>query len=96
MMPRVFSSSEVLMDKSNAMIEKKILRHLRKVIGHRRSIELDQSLESLGIDSISSLQLIMDVEREFNVSISDEKLEELKTPRDMIEHLKALWNVHVG
>ena len=84
------------MTNSQAVIEKKVLQHLRRVVGHKTPIEMDTSLDSLGVDSISSMQLVMDLERDMNVHIPDEKIGQLTTPRAVIELVMALSEVHVA
>ena len=42
-------------------------------------------IEDLGADSLDVVELLMSFEDEFNVSIPDEKLEELKTIKQIVE-----------
>ena len=43
----------------------------------------------LGADSLDTVELIMEFEREFDVSIPDEKAEEIQTVGDAISFLEA-------
>ncbi|EJF52833.1 acyl carrier protein [Saprospira grandis DSM 2844] len=43
--------------------------------------------KDLGADSIDLVELIMELEREFDISIPDEKAEEIKTVGDAISFL---------
>lgn len=45
-------------------------------------------VEDLGADSIDAVELIMKVEDEFNVQISDETLQSIKTVNDLVAYLK--------
>jgi acyl carrier protein len=44
----------------------------------------------LGADSLDTVELIMDFEKEFGITIPDGEAEKIKTVGDAIEHIKAL------
>ena len=46
------------------------------------------TFESIGTDSLAMMELIMEVEEQFDVEISDDIVERLKTPNDLINFLK--------
>ncbi|BDS14456.1 MULTISPECIES: acyl carrier protein [Aureispira] len=48
--------------------------------------------QDLGADSIDLVELIMEFEREFELSIPDEKAEEIQTVGNAIEFLEAAIN----
>lgn len=48
--------------------------------------------QDLGADSIDLVELIMEFEREFELSIPDEKAEEIETVGNAIEFLEAAIN----
>lgn len=50
--------------------------------------DLDQPFNNLGIDSLDQVELIMMCEKEFNMTIPDDKAVELVTPRQLIEYLE--------
>jgi acyl carrier protein len=75
-------------------IAKRILIHLRRMTG-RKQIDLDRPFKEYDIDSISSMELLMDIEREFNISIPDEKMEELVTARAVIALVQTLLALQV-
>lgn len=50
-------------------------------------IETASFQKDLGADSIDLVELIMELEREFDLSIPDEKAEEIKTVGDAISFL---------
>ena len=55
----------------------------------REKVTLDSTLESLGVDSLEAVDLIMAIESQFNVHIPDEKSPSLDTARKMIAYLEA-------
>jgi acyl carrier protein len=46
----------------------------------------------LGADSLDTVELIMEFEKEFNISIPDESAEKIQTVGDAIEYLKSQVN----
>ncbi len=44
----------------------------------------------LGADSLDIVELIMEFEKEFNISISDQKAEKITTVKEAIESIKEL------
>ncbi|WP_025725118.1 acyl carrier protein [Acholeplasma granularum] len=52
-------------------------------------VNLDSRLvEDLGADSIDAVELIMTVEDEFSIEISDEVLQNIKTVNDLVSYIK--------
>ncbi len=41
-------------------------------------------LEDLGADSLDAVELVMAIEAEFDISVADEELEQLKTVQDLL------------
>lgn len=74
-------------------LEKKILTLLKKVTA-QRTIDIDQSFEQMGIDSIVALELVMRLEREFGVSIPDNRMGELHTPRATVALVRELREIN--
>lgn len=50
-------------------------------------ISLDDTLEDLDLDSLDKVELCMEIEKEFNLSIPDEELENFYTVRNIVEYL---------
>ena len=48
--------------------------------------------EDLSADSLDLLNVVMDVEEEFGISISDEKLMDIKTVEDALEAINKVIN----
>ncbi|MCL2596605.1 MAG: acyl carrier protein [Paludibacter sp.] len=46
----------------------------------------------LGADSLDTVELIMEFEKEFGISIPDEEAEKITTVGDAISHIEALQN----
>ena len=52
-------------------------------------IQSDSSfVDDLGADSLDTVELIMEFEKEFNVSIPDEEAEKIQTVGDAVAYLK--------
>lgn len=68
---------------------KKINEHLEEIGFNRiEEYELDQPFKNLGLDSLDEVELIMMVEKEYNICIPDDKAVELVTPNQLIEYLQ--------
>ena len=71
---------------------------LRKIIAEQLSVSEEEVtheasfIEDLNADSLDLVELIMSLEEEFNVKISDEDAEKIRTVQDAIDYL----NEHVG
>ena len=46
-------------------------------------------IDDLGADSLDLVEMIMEMEENFNVQISDEELEHIRTIQDVIDFLRA-------
>lgn len=45
--------------------------------------------EDLGADSIDAVELIMNIEDEFNIQVSDEQAQSVKTVGDLVKYINA-------
>ena len=54
------------------------------------SISADSTFEELGIDSLDRLNLLFDLEGEFDIQIDDEKAKSVTNLHQMIEGIKTL------
>lgn len=66
---------------------------VRDIIAEKMDIDktqilTDSSFESLKIDSLDMVEIVMDIEEAFNISI--EKGEGLKTMKDLVEFVDSL------
>jgi len=68
---------------------------VKQIIASRLSVSEDKILPSsafigdLGADSLDLVELVMDFEETFGVTIPDEDNEKLKTVQDAIDYLKT-------
>ena len=67
---------------------------VRRIIAEKLSVELEEVVEEaafiddLGADSLDLVELIMSMEEEFDIDISDEDAEKLVTVKDAIEYTR--------
>jgi acyl carrier protein len=55
----------------------------------REKVTLDATLAEMGADSLDSVELILAIEREFNVHISDEDSLKMDTMRKTLAYIEA-------
>ncbi len=67
---------------------------VKKIIAEKLSVDLDEVIpeasfvDDLGADSLDLVELIMSMEEEFDIDISDEDAETLVTFQDVIDYIK--------
>jgi acyl carrier protein len=65
-----------------------------EIIQRKLSVNLEQITpeasftEDLGADSLDTVELVMDLEEQFNITIPEEEQENLKTVQDAIDYLE--------
>ena len=52
-------------------------------------IKLDKTFEELGIDSLDAVEIMFEIEEEFDVEISDETAREVRAVGDVVRMLEA-------
>ena len=68
---------------------------VKKIIAEKLSVELDEVVpeasfvDDLGADSLDLVELIMSMEEEFDVDISDEDAEKIVCVKDAIAYIDA-------
>ena len=68
---------------------------VRKIIAEKLSVDLDEVVpeasfvDDLGADSLDLVELIMSMEEEFDVEISDEDAEKIATVKDAMAYVAA-------
>jgi len=68
---------------------------VKKIIAEKLSVDLEEIVpeasfvDDLGADSLDLVELIMTMEEEFDIEISDEVAEKLATFNDVLEYIKA-------
>lgn len=53
-------------------------------------IRPETTFEELGFDSLDGLNLIFELEEEFNVSVPDDKVQSMKSVREVVEGMEEL------
>ena len=72
-----------------------MIEEVKQIISDEFFIEMDEITEEsdlrndLGIDSLAATQLILDLEKKYNIRISEEEAVELKKFSDVINILKV-------
>lgn len=68
---------------------------VKKIIADKLSVDLEELVpeasfvDDLGADSLDLVELIMSMEEEFDIEISDEEAEKLATVKDVFEYIAA-------
>jgi acyl carrier protein len=68
---------------------------IKKIIAEKLSVELEEVVpdanfvDDLGADSLDLVELIMSMEEEFDIEISDEKAEEMVTVKNALDYVVA-------
>ncbi|WAM30883.1 acyl carrier protein [Caldicellulosiruptor naganoensis] len=71
-----------------------IFEKVRKIIADKLDIEVDKItpessfLDDLGADSLDIVELIMELEEEFNIEIPDEDAEKIRTVADAVKYIE--------
>jgi len=68
-------------------VQKVMAKHLRLPI---EKVPLDATFEQLGMDSLDSVNLLFEVEDEFDISIDDQQAKSIKSIPEMVEGVEAL------
>lgn len=55
-------------------------------------VSIDSSFQELGLDSLDAVNILFELEGEFNISISDEQARQIKNVRQMVEGVSAILN----
>jgi acyl carrier protein len=53
-------------------------------------ISLESTFEELGIDSLDGVELVFEIENEFNINVPNENAREMKSVRRVVEGIEAL------
>lgn len=67
--------------------EENVRRIIDTFLEPKQGWSLTTSFADLGSDSLAMMEVIMEVEDSFNIEISDEIVETLQTPKDLINFL---------
>ena len=66
-----------------------------RVIAHTQrippeSVSLDSTFEALKIDSLDGINIVFELEKEFNIEIPDDGVQNLRSVRDTVEGVRRL------
>lgn len=72
-------------------VEKRVKRAISEMIGVDESTLSNEKkfVEDLGADSLDWVQIIMELEDEFEIEISDEDAEKISTVQQSIDYIKG-------
>lgn len=76
---------------SDRSVEERVIRvfaDFKKV--PREEITLDTTFEELGFDSLDGLNLVFELEEEFDLTIPDDRVGDMKGVRQAVEGIEAL------
>jgi len=77
------------------MTQEEILEKVKRIVIDRLGVEEDEvTLEAsfkddLGADSLDVVELVMELEDEFDMEISDEDAEKITTVGEVVEYIKS-------
>lgn len=75
-------------------IASRVLEKLSRKVGASRPIDLDSGvIADTGLDSVSVMDFVMELEDEFDITISLDRIAEVRTVRDLAEVVGALLQV---
>jgi acyl carrier protein len=72
-----------------------VAEKVRSIIVEQLGVEEDEVKETsafiddLGADSLDTVELVMALEEEFNIEISDEDAEKIKTVKEAIDYIES-------
>ncbi|HEU4584568.1 MAG TPA: acyl carrier protein [Gemmatimonadaceae bacterium] len=74
-----------------ADLDEKVKEIIAKELGVERDKLTNEAsfMEDLGADSLDTVELVMEFEKEFNIDIPDEDAEKLRTVGDALDYLKG-------
>ena len=74
-----------------ADLDEKVKEIIAKELGVEREKLTDDAsfMEDVGADSLDTVELVMEFEKEFDIDIPDEDAEKLRTVGDALNYLKA-------
>lgn len=84
------------------MAEDEIVERVKKVIEEQLMVDASEItdeatfIDDLGADSLDVVEMIMELEDEFGIEITDEDAEKLTTVGEAIEYIKGLMEQQEG
>ena len=76
------------MERTKEQLSAEIVEHIAEHLGMANAVSLDDRLEGdLGADSIDVVELIMFIERCYDVELPEHETGKIKTVRDIVNHV---------
>ncbi len=86
----------MIMEQNNE-IQTRVLDLLCKKVGAARPIDLDSSVvEDTGLDSVSVMDFVMELEDEFDITIPLDHIAEMRTVGDLANTVQTLSHVNAA
>ena len=86
----------VIMEQNDA-IQTRVLELLAIKIGVARNIGLDSSVvEDTGLDSVSVMDFVMEIEDDFDITIPLDRIAEMRTVGDLADAVRSLSQVNTA
>ena len=74
-------------------IENKIVEYVKnEILGTLSKLEVSETLDTLDLDSLDAIEILMFCEDEFNIEIDDEKAESCESIKDLVNLVDKLIN----
>jgi acyl carrier protein len=72
-------------------VRDKVVAIIREQLGQDKDSITDEThfINDLGADSLDTVELVMELEDEFGISISDEEAEKIQTVGDAVKYIEA-------
>lgn len=71
-------------------VEKKVLEIIQNKLGLAKKPTPEKKInDDLGADSLDEVEIVMELEDCFDISIPDEEIERLKKVKDIVEYIKS-------
>ena len=77
------------------MIDEAVAAKVMEIIAKQKRIPADQvtidsTFQELGLDSLDAVNILFEIEGEFNINVSDEQARQIKNVRQMVEGVSTL------
>lgn len=72
-------------------VRDKVIEIIREQLGQDKDVISDEThfINDLGADSLDTVELVMELEDKFGISISDEEAEKIQTVGDAVKYIEA-------
>lgn len=72
-------------------VRDKVIEIIREQLGQDKDAITDEThfINDLGADSLDTVELVMELEDEFGISISDEEAEKIQTVGDAVKYIET-------